>query len=144
MRSRTAFRFAHSGCVLAVTLALGSAPSSAQDKADPCLASFSTRDYGFTGSLTTTSQEFPGVAPRDALQRLYWTLLQRGWTILSADKELGGLSATDRRGRDGFLNLSVEPLGAEGSKVSLSVLRIGLFVGTNKQVLCNILATAAG
>ena len=60
---------------------------------DPCVDNFSAVGNFFAGKTYKTWAVIPGIRQQDAYQRAYTFTAEHGFTILSASKEAGVISA---------------------------------------------------
>jgi hypothetical protein len=89
----------------------------------------------FTGKKYGTWQEFPDVATTNAFKRAYAYVAKNGYKILSSDREMGVISATQdvvHSQKTVPLNILVEDSGHGGSKVTLT-FSIGGGLSTSKK-----------
>jgi len=113
--------------LLGVGVALNAAHAAEPSDAGECQSHFSEQGSVFSGKQYATWVAFPMVAKLDAYTRVYSAIAKDGWTINSADRDAGIISATQSvsfgKGSTAPLTIVVEALNG-GSKVSFS-FRIG-------------------
>ena len=113
--------------VLAAILALSL--SSVFAAGNQCENNFTEEGGFFSGSTYKTWATFDNVAPMKAYKSVYVYTVKDGWTITSADKDLGIISASQGvsygQGKTVPLNIIIESAGDTGSKVSITYATTG-------------------
>jgi hypothetical protein len=108
-------------CCYLVVQAHADTPAAAYNPAD-CEAHFTNEGSFLAGHKFSTWVEMPGVAKADAFSRTSVALSKDGYTIVSADKEGGIISASQSvsfgKGSTAPLVVVVEPSKTSGSKLT--------------------------
>jgi hypothetical protein len=106
----------------AVAIRAEDKPTKVEDS--PSFKHFTESGNFFTGKKFTTWQEFPDVSTGNAFKRAYAFIGKNGYTIVSSDKDMGVISATQgvtsRAAKTVPLSILVEALGNGGSKVTIT------------------------
>ena len=118
------------GCLILVSTSIA-----ARAEDDLVVKHFTESGSFFTGKKYSTWQEFSDVATTNAFKRAYAYVAKNGYKILSSDREMGVISATQdvvHSQKTVPLNILVEDSGHGGSKVTLT-FSIGGGLSTSKK-----------
>ncbi|UUY09127.1 hypothetical protein LRS11_03565 [Pseudomonas sp. J452] len=116
---------------------------------EDCSSNFSVEGSFFKGKVYKTSAELPAIKPEAAFRKAYIYTSANGFTISSADKEMGVISASQGvsygQGKSVPLNIQIEPVGS-GSKISMLYSTSGGVSSPDdavKKHFCSTIAEAA-
>ena len=115
----------------------------------PSYKHFTETGSFFTGKKLTTWQDFPDVTTAIAFKRAYAYIAKSEYSIVSSDKDMGVISAvrtvTSRAAKTVPLNILVENLGTNGSKVTITLsLSGGVVAGGVRGIFAKVMADVGG
>jgi hypothetical protein len=106
-------------------VAAWAADSGSKVEDTPSYKHFTESGNFFTGKKMTTWQEFPDVTTTNAFKRAYAWIAKNGYSIVSSDKEMGVISATQnvtsKAAKTVPISILVENSGHDGSKVTITI-----------------------
>jgi hypothetical protein len=114
------------GCLILVctSVAIRAENKTARVEDSPSFKHFTESGSFFAGKSFTTWQEFPDVSTANAFKRAYAFIAKNGYTIVSSDKDMGVISATQgvisQAAKTVPLNTLIEHSGHGGSKVTIT------------------------
>ncbi|MFV0478560.1 MAG: hypothetical protein ACK5ME_12115 [Parahaliea sp.] len=116
---------------------------------EPCESHFTKEGGFFKGTTFKTWADIKGISSSQAYKKAYLHLSKEGWKIVSSDKDIGIISASQDvsfgEGKTAPLNVVVEESGS-GTKISISFSLSGGVMSPSSAVkdsFCDII-TAAG
>ena len=103
---------------------------SASSQQMPCFTNFLVSGNFFSGKHFKTHVPLPALAPDSAYQKAYALVVKEGWQIISADKHIRMISASQgvnfsSGGKTVPINFLIEPGAAKGSVITLKLTLSG-------------------
>jgi hypothetical protein len=139
------------GCFILMSTAVAPRAEDAGTKVEdtPSYKHFTETGSFFTGKKLTTWQDFPDVTTAIAFKRAYAYIAKSEYSIVSSDKDMGVISAvrtvTSRAAKTVPLNILVENLGTNGSKVTITLsLSGGVVAGGVRGIFAKVMADVGG
>ena len=109
------------------------------DQQGPCATNFSVTGSFFSGKQFKSQAPLPNLAPDLAYRKAYTEVVNRGWQIISVDKEIRMISASQgvsfsSGGKTVPVNIHIRQDGGRGSSISFTLSLTGGLVTSEEGV----------